>query len=216
MSEENKIKLLPDGCKEPIEVLKRISETSLLIKEMLKDLPSEEETIEIPLPNVTLPILKKVFEWTEWHLNNPPEVDENGKPKAVGLLITKDAVIFTDFDEIYCKHLWEDWKDHTAIFHIIAAANYLNVQGLLYLCCKYVAMQIGEKTPGDIAKTFHQKKWFTKEEEEESRRSFPFLGDDSIGEPPEWWSVWEKEPLPLDTFCHDAPLLPVSEIETKI
>ena len=45
--------------------------------------------------------------------------------------------------------------DQEALFELIRAANYLNVRGLLELCCKTVANMIKGKTPEEIRAHFN-------------------------------------------------------------
>ena len=44
------------------------------------------------------------------------------------------------------------------------AANYLDVKGLIDICCKHVANQIKNKTPDEIRSTFHISNDFSAEE----------------------------------------------------
>lgn len=56
-------------------------------------------------------------------------------------------------------------KDQSIIFELILAANYLDIQPLLDLCCAKVASLIKGKTPEEIRRTFNIVNDFTPEEE---------------------------------------------------
>ena len=45
---------------------------SVLINNMLSDVPVEQQTEPVPLSNVSENVLKKVIEWCEHHKNDPP------------------------------------------------------------------------------------------------------------------------------------------------
>ena len=44
---------------------------SILIHNMLQDVPEEQQTEPVPLQNVSENVLKKVIEWCEHHKNDP-------------------------------------------------------------------------------------------------------------------------------------------------
>lgn len=51
--------------------------------------------------------------------------------------------------------------------HVLQAANYLDIKGLLDVTCKTVANMIKGKSPEEIRKTFNIKNDFTPAEEEQ-------------------------------------------------
>ncbi|EAZ40716.1 hypothetical protein OsJ_25185 [Oryza sativa Japonica Group] len=82
-----------------------------------------------------------------------------------------------DADEEDLKEWDEDFVDELdqdALFDVIAAANYLDIDGLLDLTCKRVADTIKGKTPEEIRKEFNIVNDLSKEEEEEIRRENPW------------------------------------------
>uniref|UniRef100_A0A0E0EEN4 SKP1-like protein n=1 Tax=Oryza meridionalis TaxID=40149 RepID=A0A0E0EEN4_9ORYZ len=82
-----------------------------------------------------------------------------------------------DADEEDLKEWDEDFVDELdqdALFDVIAAANYLDIDGLLNLTCKRVADTIKGKTPEEIRKEFNIVNDLSKEEEEEIRRENPW------------------------------------------
>ena len=60
--------------------------------------------------------------------------------------------------------------DQSTVFHLILAANFLNINGLLNLGCKTVARMIRGKKPEEIRAIFNIKNDFTPEEEEQIRK----------------------------------------------
>uniref|UniRef100_A0A0E0AMX7 SKP1-like protein n=1 Tax=Oryza glumipatula TaxID=40148 RepID=A0A0E0AMX7_9ORYZ len=93
-----------------------------------------------------------------------------------------------DADEEDLKEWDEDFVDELdqdALFDVIAAANYLDIDGLLDLTCKRVADTIKGKTPEEIRKEFNIVNDLSKEEEEEIRRENPWAfeqyGEGGVG-----------------------------------
>lgn len=104
----------------------------------------------IPLPNVSSNILAKVLEFCNFHAS---QAAVQGVEEAV-----------QQWNEEFLN------VDHTTLFDLILAANYLNIKSLLDLTCHTVAMMIKGKTPEEIRKTFNITNDFTPEEEEQVRR----------------------------------------------
>ncbi|KAF2095175.1 E3 ubiquitin ligase SCF complex, Skp subunit [Rhizodiscina lignyota] len=141
-----------------ISVERQVAERSILIKNLLDDLPEEANTESIPIPNVNEVVLKKVLEWCEHHKKDPPasaDDDADSRKKS------------TDIDEWDQKFMQVDQE---MLFEIILAANYLDIKALLDVGCKTVANMIKGKTPDEIRKTFNIQNDFTPEEEEQIRR----------------------------------------------
>ncbi|KAI4305640.1 hypothetical protein L6164_028996 [Bauhinia variegata] len=115
-------------------------------KNLTEDVSGEEN---IPLPNVSGPILAKVIEYMKKHIEGKKEEDE-------GRLRAWD----TEFVKV----------DQQTLFDLIMAANYLNIKGLLDLACQAVADMIQGRNPEEIRRFFNIKNDFTPEEEEEMRR----------------------------------------------
>ncbi|KAI2613008.1 E3 ubiquitin ligase SCF complex, Skp subunit [Hypoxylon fragiforme] len=148
-----------------IDVEKAVAERSLLIKNMLEDLGPNVEGQDIPIPNVTEPVLRKVIEWCEHHRNDPPasSEDESDNRKKT-----------TDIDEWDQKFMQVDQE---MLFEIILASNYLDIKALLDVGCKTVANMIKGKSPEEIRKTFNITNDFTPEEEEQIRRENEWAED---------------------------------------
>ena len=117
-----------DGEIFPVDVL--IAKQSVTIKTMLEDLGmDEEDEEEVPLPNVNAATLKKVIQWASYHKDDPPlPEDDDNKEKRTDDISSWD----TDFLKV----------DQGTLFELILAANYLDIKGLLDVCCKTVANMI--------------------------------------------------------------------------
>lgn len=117
-----------------------------------------ENNLEIPVANLTAPILKKVIEFLQYHFDNGP-MDEIEKPlKSIDL---KEIVSIWDAEYIDLEN--------EILFELILAANYLDIKSLLDLSCAKVATMIKGKTPEEIRQTFNIVNDFSPEEEEQIR-----------------------------------------------
>jgi len=124
-----------------LEVDKDVIIMSQTIKNMLEDISSETDAL--PITNVNSVTLKKVIEYCEYHHAHPTTVTEKEDYRT-------DNII--DWDQ---KYLEVEMK---LLFDIISAANFLDIKGLLDLCCKVIANIIKGKTPDEIKVTFAKPK----------------------------------------------------------
>ncbi|KAK3077456.1 hypothetical protein LTS18_010211 [Coniosporium uncinatum] len=150
--------ILTSSDGQDINVDRQVAERSILIKNLLEDLPGAANTEPIPIPNVNEQVLKKVLEWCEHHKTDPnitTEDDSDSRKKS------------TDIDEWDQKFMQVDQE---MLFEIILAANYLDIKALLDVGCKTVANMIKGKSPDEIRKTFNIQNDFTPEEEDQIRR----------------------------------------------
>ncbi|KNC46164.1 S-phase kinase-associated protein 1 [Thecamonas trahens ATCC 50062] len=140
-----------------IEVPEDIVRKSQTLQNTLDDLAKDQLENGIPLANVTHAILTKVVEWCTHHKDDPPPPEDDDAR-------TRRTDDITPWDADFCK------VEQTVLFELILAANYLDIKGLLDLCCKTVANMIKGKSPEQIRQTFNIKNDFTPEEEEQVRK----------------------------------------------
>jgi len=152
---------------ENFDVPRDVITLSTTINTMLKDLGLDETesagATPIPLQNVTAAILKKVLEWCRQHKDDPPYVEVDNREKR-----TDDI---PQWDQDFLK------VDQAVLFEIILAANYLDIKGLLDVCCKTVANMIKGKSVEEIRRTFNIVNDFTPEEEEQIRKENAWCED---------------------------------------
>jgi S-phase kinase-associated protein 1 len=133
-------------------VEKDIALMSTLVASMLEG--NEDDGVEVPLPNVSGEILEQVLEFLKYIKENP--LNEIDKP-------LKSSIMSENVNDPWFATFTD--KDQSIIFELILAANYLDIQPLLDLCCAKVASLIKGKTPEEIRRTFNIVNDFTPEEE---------------------------------------------------
>lgn len=137
---------------EKFTVPKPVATMSVTVKNLVDDVGANE----VPLPNVTGPILDRTLQYCRWHHEHPSPVGEDGTVQE-----HQEATVWDqDFVKI----------DQATLFELILAANYMDIKPLLDLTCKTVANMIKGKTPEEIRRTFNIKNDFTPEEEEQVKR----------------------------------------------
>lgn len=151
MDENHVVLQSQDGQTFKIEV--KVAKMSETVKNLIEDAGTDSI---VPLPNVSGKILSKVLEYCKYHVENPVAVSENKEEKR-----TDDII---GWDMVFVK------VDQATLFELILAANYLDISGLLDLCCKSVAIMIKGKTPEEIRGQFNITNQFTPEEEEQVRK----------------------------------------------
>ncbi|KAA8534428.1 hypothetical protein F0562_031945 [Nyssa sinensis] len=119
---------------------------SITIKNMVEDNCASNT---IPIPNIDSKTLAMLIEYCKKH------ADE-----------TITAEDLKQFDSEFVE------KDQAILYHLLLAANYLNIPSLLDELCKKVANMIKGKTPEEIRKTFNIKNDFTPQEEEEIHKEY--------------------------------------------
>ncbi|KAF2860547.1 E3 ubiquitin ligase complex SCF subunit sconC [Piedraia hortae CBS 480.64] len=123
-TQENPVTVVSsDGVE--VVTTRKAAECSLLLKDMFADfgiITSES----LPVMNVKGAILHKVVEWCVQHQDEPQPLD----PVAV----QDEPYQMDNFDRKFLK------VDHTMLFEIILAANYLDIPGLMDVSCKAAAL----------------------------------------------------------------------------
>ncbi|KAJ7536810.1 hypothetical protein O6H91_12G082500 [Diphasiastrum complanatum] len=133
------------------EVDEAVAFQSQTLKNVIEDTGNDSA---VPLPNVTGKILAKVIEYCKYHV----DLHKSGDEKA----IPEEDVKAWDADFVKV--------DQATLFDLIMAANYLDIERLLWLTYQTLADMIKGNTPEEIRKTFNIKNDFTPEEEEEVMR----------------------------------------------
>ncbi|VEV57553.1 suppressor of kinetochore protein 1, putative [Plasmodium vinckei vinckei] len=158
----DKIKLVSFEGDEFI-VDKYTASMSTVIFNILEVMTSEEDAI--PLPNIKTQILKKIIEYMEYHIHNPP--DEIPKPLITSNL--QDVVSVWDYDFVN--------TDKETLYELIEASNYLDIKPLLDLTCGKIASMMKDKTTEEIRAEFDIVNDFTREEEMQIREENKWCGD---------------------------------------
>ncbi|KAH7663328.1 S-phase kinase-associated protein 1 [Dioscorea alata] len=110
---------------------------------------------EIALDNVTSNILSKVIKYCKKHI----EFTSNDTIKNETM--TKDL---KSWDEDFIN------VDRMILFELLQEASYLNINGLIDLCCQAVAEMMKGKSPDEMHMILNIKNDYTPEEEEEVRK----------------------------------------------
>mmetsp|Transcript_12194 Transcript_12194/g.22148 ORF Transcript_12194/g.22148 Transcript_12194/m.22148 type:complete len:170 (-) Transcript_12194:282-791(-) len=144
---------------ETFEVPLAVAKMSELVKTMIddEDGDDEDETAEIPLPNVKAEVLKKVIEFCKHHHEDPmTEIEKPLKSATMAEVVQKWYAEFVSVQQV-------------TLFELILAANYMDIKPLLDLTCATVASMIKGKTPEEIRQTFNISNDFSPEEEAQVR-----------------------------------------------
>ena len=144
----------------------RLSNMSGLIKNITDDSGIQEE---IPLPNVTEPILRKILEYCErqnWVQPQPIK-----KPLASDRI--EEAVTEPWHAEII-NGVTED-----VLTDIITAANYMDSKGIFDLCCAKFATMFKGKTIEELKQRYGVTEDMTPEMEEKILKENPWITSDS-------------------------------------
>jgi S-phase kinase-associated protein 1 len=120
-----------------------VAKISITIRNMLEDLGEtlgEDEDNIIPVPGVKGTILNKIYYFCNYIHTNPQELD--------ALTAWLDDKTYTiPLPEWYNEFLN---IDQTTLFEVILGANFLDIQPLLNMTCKYIANIIRNKTPDEL------------------------------------------------------------------
>lgn len=107
------------------EIIK-IKRELLKVSNVLKGFKNATEDDQpVTLANLRADILRKIVSWIEQHKDDSPvEDDDEDSDKQSGEITSWDK----DFLNV----------DHQVIFELILAANYLEIKGLVNLCCNTI------------------------------------------------------------------------------
>ncbi|KAJ0232509.1 SKP1 component [Hirschfeldia incana] len=149
----SKIFVLKSSDGETFEVEEAVALQSQTIAHMVEDNCVGNE---IPLANITGEILTKVIEYCKKHV----AVVHDGEGNLSSFL--KEEL--KNWDTEFLSNI-----DQSTLFHLIMAANFLNIKDLLDLTCQGVADMIKGKSPEEIRALLNIENDFTSEDEEEIR-----------------------------------------------
>ncbi|KAL6656997.1 hypothetical protein ACP70R_004777 [Stipagrostis hirtigluma subsp. patula] len=152
------------------QVSEAAARLSTLLRGMIKDGRSDDG---VPLPSsISGGTLEKVVEYCNKHAEAAADTDyDPDDGAAIGIRSDRAAAKkeLEEWDRELIDGLSEDLD---ALFDVIGAADYLDIDGLLNATCRKVADMMMGKNPDEIRETFNIEDDFTKEEKEEMRREF--------------------------------------------
>ena len=125
-----------------IEIKTKAAKRSGLINSFIIDFPEAE----IPLEQISYPILVKIKEYLEHYEDKEPNQIAQPLPKKD----FKDCVDDWDYNFINL--------DNETIFEIMLAANFMDIQPLLDLTSAKIASEIKGKNEEQIRRLFHMEK----------------------------------------------------------
>ena len=146
---------LPCGT-ERLEIDLEVAQKSTILRNMIEDTGKEGE---IPIPNIQLPILKKVIEYCEHYRATTPK--EIKKP-----LVSKN-LLENGVDEWDASFIEMEQMDD--LIDLIVAANFLDIEGLVHLGCAKIASFFKGQTVEEIREVVEIEIDFTPQEEAQLR-----------------------------------------------
>jgi len=147
----SKIELVSKDNKH-IFVLKKATIMSTLISDMVEE--CDDTDIVIPILNVDGTTLKLVVNYMEYHYQN----------RAIAI---EKPLKNNNLNDVICA--WDIKflkRDHSVIIDLITAANYMNIEDLLQLCCAKIACDIKGNSPEKIREMFGIENEFCPQDEE--------------------------------------------------
>jgi S-phase kinase-associated protein 1 len=149
-----RVRLLCEG--EKIDVDLDVVQKSTILKNMIEDTGKEGE---IPIPNIQLPILRKVLEYClHYRSSNSKEI----KKPLISRELSENGV-----EEWDCKFISIEKVDD--LIDLIVAANFLDIESLVNLGCAKIATIIKGKSVEEIREVFGIQNDFTPQEEAQLR-----------------------------------------------
>ena len=142
--------------KESFVISKRAAMMSGLIKAAVE---GDTDVTEIPLKIIKSDVLRKVVEYMMYHVDHPSDpLPRPIRSKTFEELLSAWDVKFIDVE-------------HTVLFEVVQAANYMDIKPLLDLGCAKIGFMTSSKTPDQIRETFGIEEPFSEAEETELRNS---------------------------------------------
>ncbi len=163
---DRKVTLISQSM-ESITLSGSVAELSETVKSMMvENEDAEEEDRQIPLPNVTLPVLTKVVAFCEEYKREPMTAFQ--KP----LQNSDISQLVQPFYSTFILSL-----DMDALVEMLLAANYMKISPLEDLCSARIASFIKDKTPAQIRANLNIVNDFTPEEEAQVREENRWVED---------------------------------------
>ncbi|XP_022759548.1 SKP1-like protein 1A [Durio zibethinus] len=144
-SKKSRVLKIKTSDNEIFEVEEAVATMSKTIKIMAEDCSGEV----IPLNNVHSTIFARVIEWCKKHVDDGEDLEY-----YKGALKNWDATFFE--------------VDQAVLYHLLTAANSLDIKPLLHQGCQRFVDMINGKTVEEIRQLLHIKNDFTNEEEDET------------------------------------------------
>uniref|UniRef100_A0A7N0RAC0 SKP1-like protein n=1 Tax=Kalanchoe fedtschenkoi TaxID=63787 RepID=A0A7N0RAC0_KALFE len=149
------------------EVVEAAALWSQTIKNMIDD--GYDNDI-IPVPNIKGSVLAKVIEYCNKHheaeAQAEPEAESSSSSTTPAPAVVDPKLKAWDAEFVD--------QDYPALFHLVMAANFLDIKDMLELTTQAVADKIKGKQPGEVREIFNIKNDFTPEEEEAIRSEHPW------------------------------------------
>jgi S-phase kinase-associated protein 1 len=163
---EWKLHLLPESDeKDVIEISRQAGCQSNLIRDMIFNDDDKDTIPEIPILDVSKPVLLKVIEFLNFHVDNPMvEIKKPIKTNHLESIVGEWDAKFVELDE-----------NHEMLTSLILAANYLDIPSLLELTICKLACMIKDKTPEEVKTLFNIEKDISPEEEKMVRDENPWI-----------------------------------------
>lgn len=143
--------ILVSNQNDKFEITEEGADLNVLVKSIVEEYDGD---CEIPLINIDTACLVKIIEFSEYHAKIP--MDNIEKPlKSPNL-----------------KNIISDWDlnfidvEQELLYKLVLAANYIDNESLLDLCCAKIASTLKGKTSDEIRNVFGIENDFTQEEKE--------------------------------------------------
>lgn len=155
---EQKMVNLISGDGESFTVVAEAAKLSKLVATIYDEEAPEDEVQDIPLPNVTKEVLKKITEFmNHFHADSDENKDRvRNIPKPIMSNEMKDIV--PEWYAVFLKIPKQEVAD------ILKAANYMNMTELVQLSCATISSWVKCMNPDQIKEVFGIKDDFTEEE----------------------------------------------------